>query len=518
MNGQALVESFLAKAREADQAYPGALSHLYWIYQRVVPHRGRPYYRFVHDSGYLIRSATFTRGQLFPYWTQKFQDLSRFEAQHEPPEGRVAPPVMEQRFTQTWHADRALRAQERADQAREREPDREPDREQQQQQQPDQEPEPEPEPNQNQERAPQPDPRGVRRQRPRVDARDAPRVVIHDSDSDAEAEAEAEPEPPADLPRRRARGEGDNGFRRKVRRLLDEAERLEAEHYEATAELAAKEWQLAALNDELAARNQALTELDQEVATMENELAAKDADNQRLTTQLGELKTCRWYGCDESSVLGLRCDAGHGVCDEHARELCGAIADHLTPVRCVVPGCEARLSETAFLRCGVPHEVALKCTQRLAREVFEAEAFAQRQAEEQRRRDAPGTEITVETLQMEIELKRPCCGNPMTDFTECLAVRCDYPPCQKVFCGICLDASFEESTDCHEHSRKCNKKHFGVENYYLTNIFPGETAAQMQSRLERHYGGIQNARMRAFLGSKDMPMGRLPMNVRHEVV
>lgn len=62
----------------------------------------------------------------------------------------------------------------------------------------------------------------------------------------------------------------------------------------------------------------------------------------------------------------------------------------------------------------------------------------------------------------------------MTDFDECLTVDCDFQPCQKHFFG--------KSVYCHAHVRPCNRQRFGVENFFFSSLFDGETPEQKDAR------------------------------------
>jgi len=311
-------------------------------------------------------------------------------------------------------------------------------------------------------------------------------VVIRDS----------EPETDSGVDQRPVEREGD--FFRQMRKLCEEKEaRVEEDHREMVAQLSTKVGEVAAKNAEVDALN--------------GQLAVEVAKSVRL---VDGMLTCRWYGCDKNSVLGLRCPVGHGLCDEHTEEMCSAVKEHTLVPKCVEPGCCKRFCKTAFQRCGVVEAVALKCVERVVRDEIEVETNALRQAEEERRQQDPTTEITAQDIQFQIDLKRPCCGNLMPDFTECMAIHCDYEGCGKYFCGVCLDEVFAatDSGSCHTHVRLCNQKHFGHKNSYLTKSVH-ETQEQTDQRFRRHYEGIQNERMRKFFLTKNVVMGRIPKNI-----
>lgn len=162
---------------------------------------------------------------------------------------------------------------------------------------------------------------------------------------------------------------------------------------------------------ELPANAAELAAMDAELDAMDAELAAKGEENERLTTRLDELLTCRRYDCDKNSVLGLRCAGEHGLRDEHAQEFCDAVTDHKMAARCVVPGCGESICKTAFLRCGVVEEVASKCVERLVRDQMEVKINAHRQLRKnvvgRRRLQRSRRKTSDDTTPAPVDMKRP---------------------------------------------------------------------------------------------------------------
>ena len=124
--------------------------------------------------------------------------------------------------------------------------------------------------------------------------------------------------------------------------LLAAQDAVRAAIVHAGRQMETKDAELAAKNDELAAKTR-------EIAAKNAELAAKNAE---LAAKTSEYTTCRWAFCDEPCVFGVRCPAGHGLCEEHSEELCRAIADHHTNTTCVAEGCGERYCEASFERSG----------------------------------------------------------------------------------------------------------------------------------------------------------------------
>ena len=218
--------------------------------------------------------------------------------------------------------------------------------------------------------------------------------------------------------------------------------------------------------------------------------------------------------CDEPCVFGVRCPAGHGLCEEHSEDLCRAVSGYQTDTTCVVVGCDETYCEASFERSGVSREVVASCVQRLHRDAFDREAEAARAAERARRENDPL--LSVSDLQCAVNLRRPCCQQIFGDFAECLAVKCDYGPCGKYFCGLCLDAAFEDKWECHAHARACNQRYFGDNNFFLLTK-PDETEEDKTRRHAAHYERVRVRQMRSFLEGKGVEMPPPPVNSQRVV-
>ena len=270
--------------------------------------------------------------------------------------------------------------------------------------------------------------------------------------------------------------------------------------------LHAKTTEIATKNTELATKNIELAAKTAELATKTAELAAKTAE---LAAKTAEYTTCRYGGCREPSVFGLRCSAGHGLCEGCSEDHSGGISRNLVGTECVVQGCEERYTEASFERSGIPRDLVTSCVQRLHRDEFEREAEVARATERERRETE--TSLPIGDLQDAVHFKRPCCQRLFVEFTDCLAVKCDIEACGKYFCALCLEDSFDEKWACHAHTRQCNQRHFGDNNYFLL-AREGETEKEMRARHAAHYETVRARQMGRFLASKGVNMPLPPLN------
>jgi hypothetical protein len=264
--------------------------------------------------------------------------------------------------------------------------------------------------------------------------------------------------------------------------------------------------------------DRAAAELDAKTAELDAKTAELDAKTAELQAKTTELTTCSWAMCDASSVYGLRCSSGHGLCAEHTDEFCRAYSEYVCPTNCVFYGCSKEYERPAFERSGAGPDLVASCVQRLHRIEFEREAEVSRARDrEARARDTArdGEGLTATELQDAVHLRRPCCQRIFGDFSECLAVTCDNEACRRFFCGLCLEAHFAGREDCHAHARICNKRHFGVESYFLSAIHADETAEEMRQRISRHYEGIRALRLRPVLNARGVDVPPPPTNHRY---
>ena len=290
--------------------------------------------------------------------------------------------------------------------------------------------------------------------------------------------------------------------RQTVMEIFDDAERKEAELAAKTAELTTKTAELTAKTVELAAKT---TELE---------------------TKKLEYTTCSMGLCDEPSVFGLRCSAGHGMCEEHSEDTCRAIVGHVSDTQCVVVGCDDTYCEASFERSGVPRDVVASCVERLHRDAFARETEAERLRERARRENenenTDHRPLNQDDLQNAVHLRRPCCGQIFGDFVECFAVTCDNHLCKKYFCGCCLDALFDRGRGdnedmyahmaCHEHVRECAKRHFGKDTLFFQQIHDDETPEQVKFRLNNHYEGVRSRKLASFLKDRGVDVPPPPVN------
>ncbi len=275
-----------------------------------------------------------------------------------------------------------------------------------------------------------------------------------------------------------------------------------------------------------------MTAKDAEIADKTRELEAKtrelEAKTRELEAKTAEYTTCRYGACVERSVFGLRCVAGHGLCEEHSEEHCAGIAEYLTGTTCVVPGCDGKYLETSFERSGAARDVVARCVERLHREEFERQAALERErtrreAEDDSDARAGATRVLRRTeMQAAVNLVRPCCENIFGDFQDCMAVRCDFPTCRKFFCACCLGASFDvgdgseiaverAQINCHDHILTCTREHFGLGSYFFMTL-PGETREQSRQRLINHYEKIRVRRIDAYLRTTGVEIPPPPRN------
>jgi hypothetical protein len=251
-----------------------------------------------------------------------------------------------------------------------------------------------------------------------------------------------------------------------------------------------------------------MTAKDAEIVDKTRELEAKTRE---LEAKTAEYTTCRYGACAEPSVFGLRCAAGHGLCQEHSEEHCAGIAEYLTETTCVVPGCDEKYLEVSFERSGAARDVVARCAQRLHREEFERQAALERErARREVEDDSQATRgLRRAEMQAAVNLVRPCCGNIFGDFQGCMTMRCDFQTCRKFFCACCLDCSFDvgdgsenaverANMDCHDHVLTCTRQHFGAGSYFFTTL-PGETREHSRHRLTNHYEKIRVRRIDAYL-------------------
>ena len=257
-----------------------------------------------------------------------------------------------------------------------------------------------------------------------------------------------------------------------------------------------------------------MEKMDAEKRALEEERAAvarlrTENANLRAALENGPSVKCQMPYCDESAAFNLRCGNGHGVCEEHTEYICKAIGEHTADLVCVNPACKEKYCKRAFMRCGATESVRAACLERLVVEEKEAEHRREKE-DEARAIAARGVEVRSADIEDAVALKRPCCGQPMTDFTGCLAIECDNPACKKHFCAICLKESFPNSQRAHNHVVGCNRKTFGVESYFIDRQYRNETLQRAKERLKKHHESLQIKRLKEFCDGKNIVVAAVP--------